>query len=156
MNHSEKQAYHALSAHYNKEHLLKNTFQLALAELVLKQPDHPLDFLISYFQKRKKFMMYSVIGYPTKVREAIIDELASVYNLKVLKIDPKYLGISTVLDDQNDYLPVLNSIPTFEVNYEGVIFDNFPSTESQFRALKQARVRPDRLIRLKRTTTPSE
>jgi hypothetical protein len=156
MNHQEKQGYHAHSIEYNKQHQLKNLFQLALAELVLKQPEDPLSFLISHFQQKKKFMMYSVIGYPSKMREKIIDELASTYNLKVLKIDPMFLGLNTVLNDQNDYLPILKSIPTFEVNFEGVIFDNFPSTESQFRALKQARVKPDRVIRLKRTVSEPE
>lgn len=156
MNHQEKQAYHAESVSYNQEQQLKHIFQQALSELVLKQPENPLDFLIKHFQQKKKFMMYSVIGYPAKIREKIIDELASTYNLKVLKIDPKYLGLNTVLNDQNDYLPILQSIPTFEVNYEGVIFDNFPSTESQFRAMKQARVKPDRVIRVTRTRSDSE
>ena len=48
MNHQEKANYHQSSEEYLKDMQTREVFGSALAELVLKQPEEPLEFLIKF------------------------------------------------------------------------------------------------------------
>ena len=65
----------------------REVFADALSELVLKQPEEPLEFLIKYLQKRNKFQIYSIIGYPEQARINLVEDLAAEFNLKVVVVN---------------------------------------------------------------------
>ena len=132
MNHSEKADYHGDSTTYLSDHQVREKLQKALAELVLKQPDDPLEFLIKHFRQRKRFHLFSVVSILEKERKHVVDELAHQYNLKVITIDSKLLKKS-FQGDQNDYSQILKSLSSFESKYDGIVLDNFPSTKVTFR-----------------------
>lgn len=128
MNHSEKAEYHDFGTKYLNDNQVREKFQRAMIDLLVKQPEQPLDFLIQYFRKRKKFLVFSVLSILDKERENIVQDLAGEFNLKVIKIDPKLMD-GAELQDNNDYSKILDSLHTFEANFDGIIFDNFPCTK---------------------------
>lgn len=134
MNHAEKANFHEESTSYLAEHQVREKFQRALAELVLKQPNDPIEFLSKHFKQRKQFLMFSVVSVLQKDRESVVQDLAHEYNLKVIKIDQDSArGIEAV--DNNDYSQLFNSLSKFESNFDGLVFDNFPSTKVNYSKL---------------------
>lgn len=128
MNHTEKTEFHEDSTKYLSEKQVREKFQRALADLVLKQPEDPLEFLIKHFKQRRKFLMYSVVSVLDKERQAAVSDLSNQYNFKVIKLDQETLkGIEE--QDNNDYSQLLGSLHKFEQNFDGIVFDNFPSTK---------------------------
>lgn len=128
MNHAEKTDYHSESTKYLVDHQIREKLQKAIAELVLHQPQDPLNFLIKHFEKRKKFLVFSVLSILDHERVKLVDDLAHQYNLKVIRVDLKLLEKAEE-GDHNDYQPLLNSFSTFESKFDGIILDNFPSNK---------------------------
>lgn len=147
MNHSEKAEYHDESAKYLNDHQVREKFQKALAELVLQQPADPISFLIKFFEKRKKFLTFSVVGILDQERSKVVSDLADKYNLKVVRVDPKLMERSEE-GDHNNYSSLLSSLVSFETKFDGIVLDNFPSTKTQLKALRQHKVLCDRVFNL--------
>ena len=147
MNHSEKTHYHQTSDEYLRSNQVRELFQKAVGELAAKQPDKPLDFLIDFFRQRKKFRVFSVIGFEEETRKHVVEEVSSQFNLKVLR--PTGVSPAEVfLSDSQDYAQFIRSFSKHESNFDGVLLDNFPSTLHQLACLKREKVIVDRIFAL--------
>ena len=152
MNHNEKTQYHNDSEEYLRVNNVREIFQKAALELVCKQPDDPLNFLISFLSQRKKFRVFSVIGFPEETRREVVDEVASQFNLKIVQLDPVNKGLDTLLNDSNDYSIIISSLSSYQTNYDGVLLDNFPITRNQLDSFRKKKVYIDHIFSL----VPSE
>lgn len=145
MNHAEKVAFHRQSETYIGENQMRELMQNALLDLVLNQPEEPLDHLIDFIKARKSFKVFSVVGFPEEIRKSVLEEVADQHNLKIVKADPP-VEEGQSFRDHNDYSSMLSKIASYQGNYEGVIFDNFPSNKNQLKQLKKNKIICDRIF----------
>lgn len=124
MNSKEKTEYHIKSTEYLKERGVRDIMQEALKELLIVQPADPQAWLIDYFSSRKKFHIYSVIGYPEEKRTKMIEDMVSEHNLKVINVP---LSVGLLAGDTEDYSKLLSLRP-YSANFDGVVLNNFPLT----------------------------
>lgn len=124
MNSKEKTEYHNKATEYLKERGVRDIMQEALKELLIVQPADPQAWLIDYFSTRKKFHIYSVIGYPEEKRTKMIEDMVSEHNLKVINVP---LSVGKLAGDTEDYSKLL-SFRQYSVNFDGVVLNNFPLT----------------------------
>ena len=121
MNHAEKTGYHEETDKFIRNHQVRELLQNALAELVLKRPDMPLDYLIKYFGTKKHSQLYSVVGFPESARQYVINDLLDRFRYERLEL--------MTFEENNDFNRVLKDLENQQENGTSLVLDNFPSTK---------------------------
>ncbi len=129
MNHSEKAEYHEETDKFIRDNQVRELLQNALTELVLKQPEEPLDYLIKYFGTKKHSQLYSVVGFPENIRKSMVWNLLENFRYEQFQ--------RLALEDNSDINMTLNDLADLQDRGVSVILDNFPSTKVQLRIIAE-------------------
>lgn len=160
MDPSAARVFSQTCAAYLEEMQVYDCFEAMLKEVVLHQPEDPLQFMVDYLKRDVKLMIV-VMGASGVNRSEHAKKLAEAYNLPLLsagaliKQHLEATGNTEALADMasglfvRDDLVIDAVLPEVQKNKtKGFVLDGFPRTRPQAVALQASKTVPDKVLLL--------
>lgn len=114
-------------------------------ELLLKRPDDPISYLISYLDKRTRKQIVCIQGYDDEDRTRLANITANKFNFKLIDV--------SAIFEKNDYHfkdnkiindKVYGELAKVEAIFKGVIISGYPNNLVQLDFIQKCGILPDR------------
>ena len=123
---------------------LRSLFSELTKELVVKQPEDPINYLIDYLFKRNKRQVICINGYDHENRVRVSNAVANKFNYKHINLSELFPGDFNSVSDQILNEKVLENLKKVETVYKGVVISGYPNNIVQADFIQKSGILPDR------------